>query len=223
MQLSDKRIGRFTASRISELIIGPRGGTATRDKYVQQKAVEKLTGLVNKQIKTAAIEHGWYNEIEALEAFRQASGLNIKIGEQKFFEYNEDSGATPDGFEVDFDDTILATIDAKCPQPDGFYEQKMLFVNEGKPEYQNVPKSYFYQAQMQMMSCGVNKHYLVRYLAEWFEVDGEMVQCELPLEQRIFWSVITRDEAVCSELDELIKSAAAERDKLVEIFKQPII
>lgn len=224
MQLSNERIGSFTASRISELTIGVRGGSATRDKYVYQKAVEKLTGITNRSIKTYAIEHGQFNEYEALEAFKTVTGLNIVYGTQQYFKVCENSGATPDGFEQDFDNNNIATIDAKCPQPDGFYEQKMLMVNEGKPQYQNVPKSYFYQAQMQMMAVGVDKHYLVRYLAQYFENEsGDLIEVDLPLEQRIFYSEITKDEAVQEEIRSMIKSAVEERDLLIKIFKQPIL
>jgi hypothetical protein len=223
-QLSNKRVGRFTASRISELIIGVRGGTATRDKYIAQKAVEKHTGIVNRGVKTYAIEHGQFNEYEAIEAFKTVTGLNVVPSMQVFYEYDADSGATPDATIQNFDDVNVATVDAKCPQPDSFFEQKMMLINEGKPEYQNVPKSYYYQAQMQMMSVGVAEHYLVRYLAEYFEDEmGELIKCELPLEQRIYIAVIKRDEAVCKELDSLIKSAANERDMLIEIYKKSIL
>lgn len=223
-QLSNKRLGSFTASRISELAIGSRGGSATRDKYIKQKAAEKLTGIVNRGVKTYATEHGQYNEYEALDGFKSVTGLNIIYGKQEYYAINEDSGATPDGFEVDFDNKIVATIDAKCPQPDSFFEQKLMIVNDGKPEYQNVPKSYFYQAQMQMMAVGVEKHYLVRYLAEYFENEsGDLIPCELPLEQRIFYSEIKADKAVQKEILEMIKTAVEERDLLIKIYKQPII
>ncbi len=224
MQLSRKRIGCFTASRISELIIGSRGGTATRDKYIAQKAVEMRTGIVKRSAKTYAMEHGSFNEYEANEAFKKSTGLNVVFGSQEFYQFCENSGATPDGFEIDFDGNKIATIDYKCPQPDSFYEQKMMLINEGKPEYQNVPKSYYYQAQMQMMSVGVNKHYLVRYLAEYFEDEaGELIQVELPLEERIYYAEIKKDEAVCDELKRIISEAVKERDMLISIYKQPII
>jgi len=234
MQLSRERIGCFTASRISELVIGVRGGTATRDKYIRQKAVEKATGIANRGVKTYAMEHGSFNEYEALEAFQNVSGLNVLIGKQEYFKIDENSGATPDGFVVDFNDVITATIDAKSPQPDGFYEQKMLLIDEGKPEYQNVPKSYFYQAQVQMMAATVhnatlglspvNEHYLVRYLAEYFEDEnGDLIQVELPVEERIFWSHIKADKKYQDEISEMIRTASAERDLLIQIFKQPII
>jgi len=234
MQLSKDRIGCFTASRISELTIGVRGGSATRDKYIRQKAVEKATGITNRGVKTYAMEHGSFNEYEALEAFQNVSGLNIFIGKQEYFKIDHNSGATPDGFVIDFNDVIMATIDAKSPQPDGFYDQKMMVINEGKPEYQNVPKSYFYQAQMQMMSATVHnaflnlppveEHYLVRYLAEYFEDEqGELVQVELPIEERIFWSHIKADKDCQKEITEMIRTASDERDLLIQIFKKPII
>lgn len=223
-QLSNKRIGCFTASRVSELVIGPKGGSATRDKYIKQKAAEKLTGIVNRGVKTYAIEHGQFNEYEALEGFKTATGLNVVYGSQEYFSIDENSGATPDGFVVDFDNKRIATIDAKCPQPDSFFEQKLMIIKEGKPEYQNVPKSYFYQAQMQMMAVGVDTHYLVRYLAEYFEDEnGDLIPCELPLEQRIYYSEIKADKEVQKEILEMIKSAVEERDLLIKIYKQPII
>jgi hypothetical protein len=223
-QLSSKRKGCFTASRISELIPGVRGGTTTRDKYITQKAVELHTGIIKRSAKTYAMEHGSFNEYEANEAFKTVTGLNVVFGSQEFYQFCDNSGATPDGFEIDFDGNKIATIDYKCPQPDSFYEQKMMLINEGKPEYQNVPKSYFYQAQMQMMSVGVDKHYLVRYLAEYFEDEaGELIQVELPLEERIYYATITKDEAACDELKRLIADAVKERDLLIKIYQQPIL
>jgi hypothetical protein len=77
---------------------------------------------------------------------------------------------------------------------------------------------------MQMMAAGVDKHYLVRYLAEYFENEsGDLIQVELPLEQRIYWSEIDKDEKVQNELKELIRTAAEERDLLIQIYQKPIL
>lgn len=220
--LSKERIGRFTASRISDLVPGSRGGSSTRDKYIFEKAEEVVRGHA-KSFRNKHTEHGEMNEYEAIQAFAKVTGLLVEYLDQIYFPINDNCGATPDAIVVDFSNNVLASVDVKCPT-ETFFQQKMLMINEAKPKYQNVPKSYYYQAQMQMMALGVKEHYLVRYMTKMdVDFDGNKIEYDLPLESRIFYKVIKQDLEVQEELLDMVEQAAKERDVLVEIFRAPIL
>lgn len=234
MQLSKERLGKFTASIGYELIPGPRGGAKTRETCIRKRAEEVTTGLREKYWESFHTNHGQMNEFEAIEAFRDVTGRLIEPSGQEYLPIDKNSGATPDGFEKDFNDVIIATVDAKCPTSK-FFEQKMMLINESKPEYQNSPLSMFVQAQMQMRAATiynalkghppVTNHYLVRYLTSAIVDDSGMKQeIDLPIEVRLFWKVITFDQVFYDTVVQPnIDSASNERDLLVKIFKQPII
>ena len=215
--LSKSRLGRFTASEIHKLFTGG----ATRQTYIFEKAVEVVTGRA-KEFSNKHTDHGHMYEHEAIMAFNDISGLNAVNLLQEYFPINENCGATPDAKVIDFSDNILASLDAKCPTTT-FFNQKMLFINESKPEFQNVPKAMFYQGQMQMLALGDTEHYLVRYLTAC-DVDyyGNTIEYDLPLDVRLFYQKITADERTQKQILGLVEIAVKERDLLVKIMKQPI-
>lgn len=216
--LSNDRLGKFTASEIHKLFTGGE----TRKKYIFEKAEEIVKGHA-KQFSNKHTEHGHMNEYEAITSFAEVSGLNVKYLEQKYFPINENCGSTPDADVTDFLDNTLATCDVKCPT-ESFFEQKMIFINQSKPIYQNVPKEMFYQGQMQMMSLDVSEHYLVRYLTKMdIDYDGNKVEYDLPLNVRLYYQKITADKRVQEQIIYLVSEAAKERDLLVKILKHPIV
>lgn len=218
--LSSNRIGNFTASEIYKLFIGGKG--ATRDSYIFDKAEEKVKGH-QKQFRNKHTEHGNLNEFEAINCFAEQTGLITEYLRQEYFPINENCGATPDAKIMDFVGNTIASMDVKCPT-ETFFKQKMEQIKESKPQYQNVPKAYFYQAQMQMMSLEVNEHYLVRYLTAMdIDDDGNKIEYNIPLNVRLYYKVITADKKVQSEILELVEQAVKERDELVKIFLTPII
>lgn len=232
MLLSKERLGKFTASVSHELIPGPRGGTAVRDKCIMRRAEEMVTGM-QRNISTFDTRHGEMNEFEAIEEFARITGKIIEASGQQFLQIDENSGATPDAFEKDFNDTIIATVDTKCPTST-FFEQKLMLVNDSKPEFQNSTLQMFVQAQMQMKAATifnaskghppVTKHYLVRYLtSSMIDDDGLKIEIALPIESRMFWKEILFDEHFYETVIKYnIDSAVPQRDAYVKIFKQPI-
>lgn len=222
MTLSDKRIGRFTASSIHRLMPGPKGGTKERDTYIFEKAEEIVRGHA-KEFSNKYTEHGHLNEFEAIQTFAQVSGLEVRYLNQEFFLVNDDLGATPDADVIDFSEKRLASLDVKCP-PEKFFKQKMMLINGAKPEYQNVIKDYFYQGQVQMMALGVEEHILVWYLTSMdVDMDGNKIEYDLPIESRLFYKKIIADKNVQKMILDEVERAAKERDLLVEILKKPII
>ncbi len=216
--LSSERLGKFTASCIYKLFVGG----ATRSTYIFEKAEEIVKGH-GKQFSSKHTEHGHMHEYEAIQSLSEVTGLNVEYLEQQYFPINDDCGSTPDAKIVDFGGKSLASCDVKCPT-EKFFEQKMLFIKQSKPEYQNVPKEMFYQGQMQMMSLNVGEHYLARYLTKMdIDYDGNKVEYDLPLEVRLFYQKIKADKRVQEQILYLVKEATKERDLLVKIFKTPII
>lgn len=222
MALSKERLGKFTASRISDLFPGPRGGASGRDKYIFEKAQE-IVRKHEKQFSNKHTDHGHMNELEAGKAFADVTGLNVVYLDQKYFPINDSCGATPDFSVETFKGEIKASVDVKCPT-ESFFEQKMIFVNESKPEFQNCPKQMFYQGQMQMMALRTDEHYLVRYMTA-MEMDfyGEKIEYDLPIDVRLFYQRITKDAIVQEQILEAVEQASKERDILVEIMMKPII
>lgn len=214
--LSKERVGNFTASEIYKLFVGGK----TRDTYIFEKAQEKTTGH-QKEFSTKKTDHGHMHEHEAGVSFSEVTGIQVENLMQEYFPINENCGATPDFKAVDFNGNLLASIDCKCPT-DSFFEQKMQFIKESKPEFQNVPKQMFYQAQMQMLAMSVDEHYLVRYLTA-MDTDyyGNTIEYDLPLNVRLFYQKVKADKRVQAQIIGLVEAAAKERDLLVAIFKTP--
>jgi hypothetical protein len=229
--LSKERHGKFTGSGGHQLFVGGKG--VTRDKYIQEVAVEAITKQPVKRYKNKSMDHGHMNEYEAITTFKELTGLLVEYLEQKFFPINENCGATPDAWVVDFSGVVVASADVKCPTGT-FFEQKMTQVKESKPKYQNVPKESFYQAQMQMMALTkynealghppVTEHYLVRYLtAMEVDDDGNKIEYDLPLNVRLFYKKIIADPEVQKEILDEVAAASLERDAIIQILLQPII
>lgn len=228
--LSNERLGKFTASTVSNLFVGGKG--ATRDSYIMDKAIESVKGYA-KSFTSKHTEHGNINELEALESFIEVTGLSAIYTDSVYYPINENCGSTPDAVIYDFDNIIAASVDLKCPT-EKFFEQKMMMINESKPEFQNVPKAYFYQAQMQMMSLSkhnqifgfpkVESHYLVRYLTSTnYDFDGNKIEIDLPLNVRIFYKIVKADLEVQAKILQEVAQASEQRDALIQILKQPII
>ncbi|MES2397918.1 MAG: YqaJ viral recombinase family protein [Bacteroidota bacterium] len=225
--LSKERISMFTASEGHKLFTGG----ATRKTYIFKKAEEAVKGH-SKGFSNKHTDHGHMHEHEAGVNFSEVTGLNVEPCLQKFYRINENSGATPDFTVRNFSDIITASMDCKCPT-ESFFEQKMIFIEQSKPQFQNVPKEMFYQGQWQMMALSeynksighppVTEHYLVRYLASMdIDFDGNQIEYDLPLETRLFYQKIVADERVQKQILYLVEEAAKERDLLVKIFLKPI-
>ena len=220
MTLSKERLGKFTGSTITSLFVGGKG--KTRDSYIQSKAEEMVLGHV-KNFSHRNFDHGHMNEFEAIETFGQVTGFNVEYLEQEYFPINDNCGSTPDAKVVDFSGKILASCDVKCPTSK-FFEQKLQIIMDSKPEYQNSPKEYFYQAQMQMMSLGVDKHYLVRYLTKMdMDYEGNKIEYDLPVDVRLFYKVIEADPKVQQSILDAVEVASKERDLIIEMLLKPIL
>lgn len=224
------RVGCFTASEIYKLMTEPRTKEAkekgwlsdTAQSYILEKAVESMTGY-RKQFSSPAMEHGVVNEYEAFETFCERTGLDFTLTSSQFYSINDYSGASPDGVLYDGLD-IIAVLDVKCPYtPASFFEQKKMALESSNDDYQNVPKNYFYQMQMQMMATGAKKGYLARYLTSSYTDDyGNKYEFDIPIEVRLFYSEIEEDLWVQDQILQKIESAEKLKQEYIQLLLKKI-
>lgn len=145
-----KRNGKFTASEIYKLM-GVKGLGDTGKSYAIDKAIEELFGDVEDRFISYDMQVGIEIEPLAFIKFSEIMGLNfINVENCGFFNFCENSGASPDGLTSDG-----AIVEIKCPKASTFF--KLVANNEINP-------NYYYQMQMQMMATKRNKGYFFNYI-----------------------------------------------------------
>ena len=106
------RCGKVTASRIADLRAKTKSGWgASRDKYMAQIVVERITGTVAPSFQNAAMQHGTDTEPQARAAYefeQDATVVEVGFVDHPFIPM---AGASPDGLVGD--DGLL---EIKCPE-----------------------------------------------------------------------------------------------------------
>lgn len=145
------RKGRFTASRISELM-GVKGLGLTGESYCFDLAVEDIFGIdESEQFTSFDMQRGVMLEPLAFEKFKSIKELDfIEVTEATFFPIGEIAGASPDGLVGN--DAIL---EIKCPRPNKFF--KLVKDNV-------IDKDYLYQMQMQMLCTNSVRCHFFNYI-----------------------------------------------------------
>ena len=186
------REGRFTSSRISELL-GIKGLGKTGMSYIQEKAIEKVFGRdKEEQFVSFDMQRGVTLEPVAFEIFKQSKGLDfIDVKEAYFFPYGSDSGSSPDGLVGD--DAIL---EIKCPRPNNFFDLLIHGID-------SIDKGYVAQMQHQMLCTNSKRCHFFNYI----------VYNNEPMHHEI---IIDRDDEMIELIKERIKLAIIERDKIIE-------
>jgi len=189
----DARLGRFTASRISELM-GVKGLGLTGENYAFELACEEVFGIEeDADFISYDMQRGVNLEPMAFEKFKAIKELEfIDVQKCSFFVYGDNAGASPDGL-VNND----AILEIKCPRSTKFF--KLVEDNE-------IDKNYIDQMQMQMMCTNsVRAHFFNYIIFNGVEMWHEII--------------VDRDE----NRIELIKQRINEASKLKEEFKQYLI
>ena len=92
------RLGKVTASRVKDIIAKTQKGYSTsRDKYLTQLLLERLTGTVAESYSDAAMQWGVEQEPYARAAYEAKKG--VFVDQVAFVNHPtiEQSGASPDG------------------------------------------------------------------------------------------------------------------------------
>jgi hypothetical protein len=161
----NNRTGKFSASRISELLAQGTGKTA--QSYVLELALQMLG--IKKDITTGDMLHGINNQMPAFQQVIKPL-YNDAIWFDEYIVIDERCGASPDFMLVD-----NFVGDIKCPGYIDTYLQQI----------ESMPKKYFLQVQMQMLAAKVDIGLLCFFLTkkeEWGDDIWE--EYPMPLEDR---------------------------------------
>jgi putative phage-type endonuclease len=130
------RLGKVTASRVADVIAKTRSGySASRDNYMAQLIVERLTGKPTESFSNAAMEWGTEQEPHARAAYAARTGELVE--EVGFIDHPtiQGAGASPDGIVGE------GLVEIKCPQTNTILEWILT---------RTIPARYLAQMQFQM-------------------------------------------------------------------------
>lgn len=174
------RLGKVTASRVADVIAKTKTGyAASRDNYMADLIVERLTGQKASSFSNAAMEWGTATEPQARDAYSATTGSLVE--EVGFIQHPTigNAGASPDGV------VGVGLVEIKCPNTATHLE----YILEGKP-----PSKYITQMQWQMACTG----------AEW--CDFVSYDPRLPEHLQLLVVRIPKDTGYIQILEEEVKT-----------------
>jgi putative phage-type endonuclease len=184
-----QRLGKVTASRISDVIAKTKTGVSTsRQNYLIQLVSERLTGKKGDSFVNQAMLDGIERESAARELYERTRGVSVT--EVGFFDHPiiKNSGASPDGaVNAEEDGKYAGLIEIKCPIETTHTNTLMS---------KEVPSKYKSQIQWQMASVSPN--------VKW--VDFISFNPNFPDTMQLFVARVERDNDYIAELEaEVIK------------------
>jgi putative phage-type endonuclease len=191
------RLGKVTASRVADVIAKTKTGYSTsRENYMAQLVVERLTQTKAESFTNAAMQWGTDQEPFARAAYEAAQGVMVE--EVGFVPHPtiEWAGASPDGLVGDD-----ALVEIKCPNTATMIEALLT----GK-----VPTKYFTQMQFQMACTGTK-------FCDYVVFDPRM-----PAKAQLFVTRVNRDDAYIAEIEAEIVKFLAEVESQVQQLNQII-
>jgi putative phage-type endonuclease len=175
------RLGKVTASKIADVMAKTKSGTAaTRDNYMAQLVVERLTNTRAESFSNSAMQWGTDQEPFARAAYEAAQGVLVE--EVGFVTHPriDMAGASPDGLVG-----LFGMCEIKCPNTAAMIDTLLT---------EKVPSRYFGQMQMQMACTD-------RAWCDYVVFDPRM-----PAKAQLFIKRVERDEAFIAEMEaEIIK------------------
>ena len=182
-----QRLGKVTASRISDVIAKTKTGVSTsRQNYLIQLVSERLTGKKTDSYTNQAMQDGTEREPIARKLYE--SKTNSIVTEVGFFDHPviKNSGASPDGaVNSEEEGKYAGLIEIKCPIETTHTNTLMS---------KSVPTKYIPQMQWQMACTN----------ARW--VDFISFNPNFPDELQVFIKRLDRDDDYIAELEtEVIK------------------
>jgi putative phage-type endonuclease len=194
-----QRLGKVTASRISDVIAKTKTGVSTsRQNYLVQLVSERLTGKKGDSFVNQAMLDGIERESAARELYERTR--EVSVTEVGFFDHPTIamSGASPDGaVNAEEDGKYAGLIEIKCPIETTHTNTLMS---------KSVPSKYMPQIQWQMASVSPN--------VKW--VDFISFNPNFPDTMQLFVARVERDNDYIAELE-------AEVVKFLEEVEQTII
>lgn len=188
------RLGKVTASRVADVVAKTKSGySASRQNYLADLIVERLTGQKASNFSNAAMDWGVEQEPHARAAYSARTGELVE--EAGFIDHPTIamSGASPDGFVGE------GCVEYKCPNTATHLEYLLV----GKP-----PEKYVTQMQWQMACTG-------KTFCEFVSYDPR-----LPEHLQMLVVRVPRDDNRIAELEAEVRKFLAELDdKLQQLEK----
>lgn len=181
------RLGKVTASRVADVVAKTKTGySSSRENYMADLIVERLTGQKASTFSNAAMEYGTLMEPNARAAYSARIGELVE--EVGFIDHPTIpmSGASPDGLVGD------GLVELKCPNTGTHLE----YLLAGEP-----PTKYVTQMQWQMACTG-------RPWCDFVSYDER-----LPEHLRVFVKRIPRDDKRIAELEAEVQKFLIELDE----------
>lgn len=192
------RLGKATASRISDIIATTKSGYSTsRANYASELVVERLTGVRTSGYENDAMRWGKEKEPEARTAYEFY--LDSAVEQVSFIDHQTIamSGCSPDGLVGKH-----GLVEIKCPFKTAVHINTLI--------KKDVPTEYMPQIQWQMAVTN----------REW--CDFASYDPRLPENMRLFTKRIARDAAEIMRLEREVKLFLGEVDdtitKLLRIY-----
>ena len=185
------RLGKVTASRVADVLAKTKTGySASRDNYMAQLVVERLTNTQAETFTNAAMQWGTDQEPFARAAYEVSQ--NVMVEETGLVDHPTIpmAGASPDGL-IGED----GLVEIKCPNTATHIDTLLT---------QTVPGKYITQMQFQMACTG-------RQWCDFVSFDPRM-----PAKAQLFVKRVMRDEAFIKEIETEIKKFLAEVTAKVE-------
>ena len=194
----NQRLGRFTASRIDELM-GVKGLGLTGEDYAFQNACEVVFGRNEEDSFTSFdMQRGVQLEPLVFAKFNEVNQFNfIKAESASFFPFGEHAGASPDGL-IGSD----AILEIKCPRANKFFK----IVEKGVDA---IDRLYVHQMQMQMLCTNSQRCHFFNYII----YNGTEMWHEI---------IIERDESVINKIKERIEIATKLKLQFIESLKDKL-
>jgi putative phage-type endonuclease len=191
-----QRLGKVTASRISDVIAKTKTGVSTsRQNYLIQLVSERLTGKKGDSFVNQAMLDGIERESAARELYERTRVVSVT--EVGFFDHPviKNSGASPDGaVNAEEDGKYAGLIEIKCPIETTHTNTLMS---------KSVPSKYIPQMQWQLACTG----------AKW--VDFVSYNPNFPEELRLFVARVDRDDTYIAELEAEVLKFLDEVDQTI--------
>ena len=181
------RLGKVTASRVSDVIAKTKTGySASRDNYMADLIVERLTGQKASTFSNAAMEYGTLMEPNARAAYSAYTGELVE--EVGFIDHPTIamSGASPDGVVGD------GLVEIKCPATATHLDTLLAGT---------VPSKYIPQMQWQMACTNTRFCDFVSY------------DPRLPDHLRLFVKPVRRDNEYIAMLEAEVTKFLTELDE----------
>jgi hypothetical protein len=176
--LNEKRLRRFSASRMFELLAEGKG--KSRLKYIYDLGAEALG--IDRNVSTKEKEHGIRNQYDAYQLFKKYKGECGWWDEP--IPYANNLVASPDVVSSDY------VADMKCQFSIITFEK----------QNKKLEKKYFLQSQTQMLCAEKEIGYIANYLSrpQFYNVEWE--EYSIPEPDRLYLHKIERDEKIIKKI-----------------------